>query len=149
MTPEPDALLISGMCNMYVFECVSLMMCWRSHRGHSKACSMATEGIAAKVKWRTPASAAELELGARACLSEGRAAEGEQKIAQLRETERKGETERTNNRAKISLYASYSVNLCFTGSTLWRRTANLRCLKAFQRWSDRGGIWSTFWVTHT
>lgn len=33
---------------MYVFECVSLMMCRQSHRGHSKACSMATEGIAVR-----------------------------------------------------------------------------------------------------
>lgn len=82
--PEPDALLIMGMC---VFECVSVMMRWWATGGTVRLAAWWQRAPwRTKVKWRTPASGAELELGA--CLSEGRAAEGEQKIAQLRESER-------------------------------------------------------------
>lgn len=43
--PEPDALLISGTA---ICVCLSVWVCndaWVSHRGHSEASSMATEGM--------------------------------------------------------------------------------------------------------
>lgn len=64
-----------------------------SHRGHSEASGRGDRGHhGAPRSNEGSASAAELELGSRARLSEGRAAGGEQEITQRRESVRLGQT---------------------------------------------------------
>lgn len=97
-----------------------------------------------KVKRRTAASAAELALGAGAWRSEGRAAEGEQKIEQLKKREH------TNNRAEMSLQSS----LLFALQVAARRGGqpqSLSCMRSFQQEEDLEHvlIWPTVMSTQT
>lgn len=87
----------------------------------------------AKVKWRTSAECCRIRAGSPSLPERGPCCRGRAENSTAEgDRERQGETERINNRAKISLFS----HLCFTGSTLWRRAANLCCLKAFRQMRD-------------